>query len=473
MVEKLDYLETLNAAIMRSSSSVRKFQGVRYALNSQVLFRQSRNSYVTLAEMVGKGAAQAPGRPEYAAEIDRLVSSSVLHGSEALCRLLRYLAEQALERPAAQLKEYQIAREAFGRPADFDPQSDATVRVHVGRLRAKLEEYDRSEGASDAVIVELPKGGYALTFHFHTPAPPEERPVSLPVEPPVSISTARTRRAWVIAVACLSLALAASLTWNLALAVRKSQASASVSEAAPASLRGFWTPFLAATEDPWVVYSNAAFVGRPLTGMRYFDPERDSRDVILDHYTGIGEVLAVHSLDRVFGLLRRSILVKRGRLLSLDDAKNNNIVFLGSPAENLTLQDIPSTSEFVFQRLTAGPRKGELAIMNRHPASGEPDYFLGSTPSSLLTEDYAVVALLPGLNPARFALVLAGETTLGTQAAAEFVCQPNTLEELLWRLTGSKTGVPGPFEALLRVAVRRGVPIETDLIAIRKQAAVK
>jgi hypothetical protein len=422
--------------------------------------------------MVVKGAAQASDRPEYVAEIDRLVSSNVLHGSEALCRLLRYLAEQAFERPALQLKEYQIAREAFGRPADFDPQSDATVRVHVGRLRAKLEEYYRSEGASDDVIVELPKGGYALAFHFRRPTAPEE-PVSLPVEGPASVSPARTDRRRVIAVASLAIAFAASLAWNLALVTRKPQASAAVSEAPPASLKAFWTPFLTVTEDPWVVYSNAAFVGRPLTGMRYFDPERDSRDVILDHYTGIGEVLAVHSLDRVFGLLHRSILVKRGRLLSLDDAKNNNIVFVGSPAENLTLQDIPSTSEFVFQRLTAGPHKGELAIMNRHPAPGEPNYFLGSTPNSLLTEDYAVVALLPGLNPARFALVLAGETTLGTQAAAEFVCQPNTLQELLSRLTGSKTGVPEPFEAVLRVGVRRGVPIETGLVAIRKQTGLK
>ena len=38
----------------------------------------------------------------------------------------------------------------------------------------------------------------------------------------------------------------------------------------------------------------AEFVGRPTSGMRYYDATRDSRDTILDHYTGVGEVLAIY-----------------------------------------------------------------------------------------------------------------------------------------------------------------------------------
>src|SRR5438094_7537173 len=105
--------------------------------------------------------------------------------------------------------------------------------------------------------------------------------------------------------------------------------------------------------------------------MRYFDAARDSRDLILDHYTGVGEVLAVHDLDRVFASLHRQIRVKRGSLFSLDDAKNNDLIFVGSPAENLTLRDIPSTQQFVFQRLDSGPRRGDLAVVNLHPQAGE------------------------------------------------------------------------------------------------------
>jgi hypothetical protein len=201
--------------------------------------------------------------------------------------------------------------------------------------------------------------------------------------------------------------------------------------------------------------------------MRYFDADHDSRDAILDHYTGVGEVLGVHALDRTFDLLHRKIRVKRGSLLSLDDVKNNDMIFVGSPAENLTLREIPNSQDFIFRPLDSGPRKGDLAIMNVHPQSGEADYWIG-TPSHLkLVEDYSVIALVRGLNPERSALILAGTTTIGTQAAVEYVCQQNSLEELLPRLQLSETGELKPFEVVLRVKVTRGVPVESDIVALR------
>jgi len=238
-------------------------------------------------------------------------------------------------------------------------------------------------------------------------------------------------------------------------------------ETSPAVFRTFWGGFLSSPEEPWVIFSNGAFVGRPETGMRYFDAERDSRDLILDHYTGVGEVLAVHDLDRVFGSLHRQIRVKRGSLFSLDDAKNNDLIFVGSPAENLTLRDIPGTQQFAFQRLDSGPRKGDLAVVNLHPQAEEDKYFLGSRSNTPLTEDYSVIALVRGFNPSQWVMILAGTTTLGTQAAVEFVCSENSLKDLLSRLNVSQTGEMKPFEALLRVKVTRGVPVESSIVALR------
>jgi hypothetical protein len=216
-----------------------------------------------------------------------------------------------------------------------------------------------------------------------------------------------------------------------------------------------------------VIFSNGAFVGRPETGMRYFDPARDSRDEILEHYTGVGEVLAIHALDRTFGLLHRQIRVKRGSLLSLDDVKNNDMIFVGSPAENLTLREIPSTQDFIFHNLESGPRKGDLAIVNVHPQSGESQSWIGSPSHVRLVEDYSIVALVHGLNPAKSVLILAGTTTIGTQAAVEFVCQQNSIEELLRRLKVPAGGELQPFEVVLKVKVTRGVPVETNIVALR------
>ena len=406
-----------------------------------------------------------PGRDQFSQEIDRIINSHILHGSESLCRLLQYLAKHAIDRPNAPLKEYQIATEVFGRRSDFDPQSDSTIRVQAGRLRLKLAEYYSAEGADDPIIVELPKGTYILSFHHRGSVALKTVAHRDVLEPPAA------PRFWITAAAVLAVLLVISvITIGTLLTSRKpvATAHAGIYEPPAEAFQSFWKPFVTDAEEPWVIFSNAAFVGRPETGMRYYTAGRDPQSAIWDHYTGVGEVLAIHSLDQVFGLFRRQLRVKRGSLFSLDDAKNNDLIFIGSPSENLTLGEIPSTQSFVFQRVATGPRKGDLAIVNTHPQPGEAREFLASRASPLV-EDYAVIGLVPGLTPEHSVLILAGTTTFGTQAAAEFVSRQNSVEDLLNRLAGSKTGSLVPFEAVIHVKVARGVPVESELVALRKR----
>jgi hypothetical protein len=382
-----------------------------------------------------------------------------------LCKLLRYLAKHALDHPGTPIKEYQIATEVFGRSADFDPQLDSMVRVQAGRLRGKLAEYYGANGTEDAITVELPKGTYVLAFHHHASA---RRPhAAAPSETERQTLRPDSQRKWIAASISLGALLLVAGVTILGLLWSKSSAQAGTAELAPTAFRVFWNGFVSGQEEPWVIFSNANFVGRPETGMRYYDTARDKGSFILDHYTGVGEVLAVHELDRVFGLLHRQIRVKRGSLFSLDDAKNNNLIFIGSPFENLTLLELPGTQEFIFRRMSSGSRKGDEAILNLHPQPGEAKEYFPSPGNAPLTEDYAVVGLVRGLNPSQAVLILAGTTTLGTQAAVEYVCRQSSVEELLLRLPVSQTGQLKPFEAVIRVKVTRGVPVGTELVALR------
>jgi hypothetical protein len=411
--------------------------------------------------------AQVPQRELYLAQVDRLVNSHVLHGSESLCKLLRYLAEHAIDHPGSSLKEYQIATEVFGRPQNFDPQSDSTIRVQAGRLRLKIAEYYNSEGAEDPIQLEMPKGTYVVSFHRREPSPAKQQTISHSSQQEDIAAEAKAGSKWKLGALVLAALLILATAGIVLLLARGPRIVDKAPEPAPASFEVFWKNFVTGPEEPWVIFSNGAFVGRPETGMRYFDPARDSKAEILEHYTGVGEVLAIHALDRTFGLLHRQIRVKRGSLLSLDDVKNNDMIFVGSPAENLTLREIPSTEDFVFRSRESEPRKGDLAIVNVHPQPGEAAYWLGSPSHANLTEDYSIVALVHGLNPAKFVLILAGTTTMGTQAAVEFVCQQSSLEELLRRLPRSENGEMKPFEAVLRVKVTRGVPVESEIVALR------
>jgi len=246
----------------------------------------------------------AAGPEQFFQQIDRIIKSHSLRGSESLCKLLQYLAKQALEHPDAPLKEYQIATEVYGRKSDFDPQSDSTIRVQAGRLRLKLAEYYASEGANDPIVVKIPKGSYHLVF--------EDRPAALQPqivlarEPAGPVAPAQTVPAsWRIAVvALLACLIVAVVALGSLLRTRKQADAATGSSQMARAEKGpvaeFWRPFSSGAEEPWVIFSNAAFVGRPETGMRYYNSREDSKNAVYDHYTGVGEVLAVHALDEVF-----------------------------------------------------------------------------------------------------------------------------------------------------------------------------
>jgi len=406
-------------------------------------------------------------------QIEKLTNSHSLHSSESLCKLLRYLAEHSLDHPGIALKEYQIATEVLGRPAGFDPQSDSTVRVQAGRLRVKLSEYYAQEGAHDPILVELPKGSYALIFHARVSniaarAPAAVIAVERKDNEPKPLIWPRSSKIAVLVLSLLLLATVLSLLVQFTVRTRPQVASGV--QPIPVEYQLFWSRFINNPQQPWVIFSNGSFVGRPETGMRYYNSTSDTKAFILDHYTGVGEVLAIHQLDHVFNVFGRPVRVKRGALFSLDDAKNNDLIFVGSPSENLTLLDIPGTKDFVFQRVTSGPRKGDLAVINVQPQAGEAKMFLATPANQPTVEDYAVVSLLPGLDPSRSILILAGNSTFGTQAAVEFVCQEASLKELLQRLNVSKIGDLKPFEALLHVKIAHGVPVVTELISIRNRS---
>jgi hypothetical protein len=410
-------------------------------------------------------------KSEYLAQVDRLVRSRTLHGSESLCKLLRYLAKHALDQDGIPLKEYQIATELFGRSADFDPQLDSVVRVQAGRLRTKLAEYYASEGLQDTLGVELPRGSYLLTLHPRTPLQAIPIPTASDggrgerTRKTVSLGTFR------FVVATLSICLLAALLGLFLLNRGRINSVKLAAAEAPPALRVFWGGFQKGPEGPWVIFSNAAFTGRPDLGLRYYDPKRDSKSVIFDHYTGVGEVLGVHNLDTAFQRLGGKIRVKRGSLFTLDDAKNNDLVFIGSPSENLTLLDVPGSQEFRFRAVPDGPRKGNMEILNAHAQPGEQTEYLASPSGTPLTEDFAVIALVRGVDPQRSLLILAGTTTLGTQSAVEFVCSEESLATLLSRLGVAQPEQLKPFEALLRVRVARGVPVGSELVAVRKSGS--
>jgi len=398
--------------------------------------------------------------------IFRITESSVFHGSETLSKLLRYLAGKSHDDPTGHLKEYQIATETLGRGVDFDPRTDSYVRTQVTRLRSKLLEYSLTEGANDPLVVEIPRGSYKLLYSPRSGEDGDTHPAAMPRATQAVNKTLEewkgSERFWRLLCAALVVVLAATL--GLAVWALRTKSSPSRQPALDPVLAAFWSPFITPDAEPLAVFSNAVFVGRPDSGMHYFHPKNDAAGEMTDHYTGVGEVLGIHELDNVFSHARVALRVKRGALLSLDDAKSMNLIFVGAPVENLSVNDVVTLKYFRFQSITTGPRKGENSIRNLNPEKGEPEVFLNS-PIRPIVDDYALIARLPGLGKRHVIVLAAGTTTIGTQAAVEYLCHAETLRPLLEQMGGIHSDQS--FEAVLSIKIARGVPVKTSLAALR------
>jgi TolB-like protein len=108
-------------------------------------------------------------------QLDRVLASPGFARNERLSRFLRFVVERHLQGRDGEVKESLLAIEVFGRPPGYDSKQDPIVRTEASRLRARLSEYYLGDGKDDALVIDLPKGGYVPLFRpgaaGHGPAP--------------------------------------------------------------------------------------------------------------------------------------------------------------------------------------------------------------------------------------------------------------------------------------------------------------
>lgn len=383
-------------------------------------------------------------------QMERLLHSRTLHGSDSLIAFLRFVVEKSVLGQEQQLKEYTIATEVFGRGKDFDSRLDSLVRVQASRLRAKLREYYQTEGRQDSLVIDLPKGKYTPLF---SPAVAEHENVGNGASALSSAAEFRKDAYW--------------------------------QEVTPV-----WGNLLQANQPILIVFSTTIFYGSYETGMKLYNsldvmehaqqPELLAQNPLgngesnlprIDHYTGIGELLGVYFLSEFFARVQQPFRLKRSLSLTWDETKAENIVVLGSPAENLFLLDLPTRQDFQFRWVKDEHGRSVNAIVNTNPQPGEQEMYVakqfGPSPSQI-SEDYAVVSLLQGLTDKTRLLILAGINTFGTQAAAEYVTRPECIEALISHLNiapeDQPPRLPAYYQVLLRVKVNGGVPVQISYV---------
>lgn len=138
------------------------------------------------------------------AELERVLASRGFASASRLSRLLRHIVDRTLAGQADQLKEFAVGMEVFDRDDKYDPRIDSIVRVEAGRLRSRLDEYYRTDGAANPVRISLPRGAYVAEF-----APSADAvPVPAPADPATATAARPAWAAWVLSAGAIAMALA-------------------------------------------------------------------------------------------------------------------------------------------------------------------------------------------------------------------------------------------------------------------------
>src|SRR5215471_7916880 len=101
-------------------------------------------------------------------QLERILNTPPLVSSPSLSRFLRYVVEETAAGRGGAIKEYTLGLNVFDRGDEFNPRLDPIVRVQARNLRSRLEKYYETQGVTDPIRIELPKGTYVPVFHFRT-----------------------------------------------------------------------------------------------------------------------------------------------------------------------------------------------------------------------------------------------------------------------------------------------------------------
>jgi hypothetical protein len=413
-----------------------------------------------LTERLHKVTEQAPPAAEARlGQLQRILESRTFRSTEVLKRLLDYLVRKELLGESEELKEYTVGVEAFAKPPDYDPKTDSSVRVQAGKLRQKLDEYYRTEGGDDPLIVELPKGHFRLSFRERT------REAGEAAVPAAGISR---RLVWLV-IGGIVLALTAGYAgWRLG------QNRSTLPRFTSAEVRELWRPFL---DDPRpAVVSLGAPLFAKVQGTFFRDPVMNSWDKAQDSngvkeleqalggkavpqnpYTGVGEASAAFELARLFLSQNKDLNLAVSSGLTWEDIGRNNVIFVGPPKYNLQTRDLPVEMDFAVEH---------SRVVNRHPRPGEPPSYneTWSADRAVLQEGHALISRLPGLHGTGYIMMLASTSTEGTRAAVEYVTRPDYAARLVRSLRGKDGVLPKYFQVVVRAQFKSQVPIHVEQV---------
>jgi hypothetical protein len=429
-------------------------------------------------------AGLTPGTDAAREQVDRILASDTLHYSDVLRKLLRFLAEKTFAGEADDLKEYSVGLDALGKPSTYDPRQDAGVRLQASRLRQKLDDYYRNEGADDLLVIELPKGRFKLAWRFKAVAVPLAAAVTPapevpgPAAPAVELPGLKKWRSLAIGLAAVSLVLAMVTVWSLSQAWRARPAP---SESTP-ELDALWSPFLSSAHHLIIAFANPLFVRFQRNAgpdIVYHKIGNNSWEDALrsPEFSMLSQSLSNPPAKPTYNMVERSQLVSAFVAAQFFARRRSDISLARSG--DLSWQQLADNDVIQFGPLNIGEEHSalpvrpalvvdETGIRNLQPLAGEPPVYVDPPdhqPSD--GEGLELISLLPGPMGRTTVMTFSSNHAWGVLGGIQSLTDPAFVRGLLKRLREPSGTLPPYYQIVFRIRYRDGTPTNASYVTHR------
>jgi len=273
--------------------------------------------------------------------------------------------------------------------------------------------------------------------------------------------------------------LVAAVSWAAIATVwlaRLHAGSAAIADRWNPELESLWGPLIEGNRPLLVCLGTPLFVRFPNFGF-FRDPKANDWDEIEKseriagvrkalgdkeivpnyHFTGSGEAGAAFLVAQLLSTRKRNLLLTPGNIISWQQIKDDDVIFIGPPKFNRQLQAAALTRDIVIE---------PGGVRNLKPKAGEPEYLpdriVAGKPSE--GETHALISRTPGLSGKGDLLVIGGNASPDTFAAAEWLTDPARARELVRHLRSANGSIPRYFQAVIHVSFKQGIPVQSSYV---------
>jgi hypothetical protein len=411
-------------------------------------------------------------------QLDLLVRDEVFRSSKRSVAFLKYVVEKTLIGSTDQIKERTIGVEVFGRDPSYDTNIDHIVRTAATELRKKLATYYVDEKHRSELRMGLVPGSYIPKFtlpgqprtpvlepgieadgaepSFEAPsAQSHAGPVPQEGDRAVSKESDAKKRNWVLRLSVGALVVLSAVGlygW--------------MHRAGPEDL--FWSPVLETPGPVLLVVGNHPN-GPPTLpetvgsgGVATPVPSSDSSQTV-----PFADTVTIARVAGALEARKKNVIIRRGNSSSFSDLREGAVVLIGAFNNEWSLR----LTRPLRYSLGLDADKHLIYIRDeRNPSSRSWSWGTNQSPepvtgaNSPKIQDYALISRIRDSETGHVVIVIGGLYTYGTEAAGEFLTNPDEMQAVSSEMRRDQSGQN--LQIVLGTTVTDGTPGPPRVLAV-------